>query len=49
MKIFIIGLICFSLGAIFGVFIMCIMQIKKGVDYDAAIIIKERDNNEQIE
>ena len=36
-------------GTLFGVFIMCLMQIKKGSDYEAAIIVKERDNNEQIE
>lgn len=49
MKTFIIAIICLSIGAVFGAFIMCLMQIKKGSDYDAAIIVKERDNNEQIE
>lgn len=48
MKTFIIAVICLSLGAVFGAFIMCLMQIKKGSDYDASIIIRERDNNEQI-
>lgn len=49
MKIFLIAVICFSLGVIFGVFIMCLMQIKKGSDYDASIIIRERETNEQNE
>lgn len=49
MKILIIAVICLSLGAVFGAFIMCLMQIKKGSDYDASIIIRERNNNEQIE
>ena len=49
MKCLIIAVICFSLGAVFGAFIMCLMQINKGCDYDASIIIRERDNNEQIE
>ena len=49
MKIFVIAVICFSLGGIFGVFIMCLMQIKKGSDYDTSIIIRERETNEQNE
>lgn len=49
MKVFIIAVICFSLGACFGAFIMRLMQIKKGSDYYASRIIKERDTNEQIE
>ena len=40
MKIFIIAFICFSLGAVFGAFIMCLMKIKKDSDYDANIIME---------
>lgn len=49
MKYFIIAVVCLLLGTFFGVFIMCLMQIKKDSDYDASIILEERDINEQIE
>lgn len=48
MKILVISFICFSLGAVFGAFIMCLMIIKKDSDYDANLIIKEREKYEQI-
>lgn len=48
MKIFITALICFSLGTLFGAFIMCLMQINKGSDYDASQALEERKKHEQI-
>ena len=49
MKCFIIAVVCLLLGTFFGMLIMCLMQIKKGSDYDTSIIIRERETNEQNE
>lgn len=49
MKTIIVAVICLSLGAVFGAFIMCLMQIKRNSDYDASSILEERDINERIE